>query len=68
MLLSIHEFAEYLHQISRRFFELSLIAVERLRYLCKYTQNIAKHQVIAKKYMILDYRCRKRRLGCSKYV
>ena len=68
MLSSIHIFTEYVRQISRRFFELGLIAVERPCYLCKYMKIIAKHQLISQKYLLVDYRCQKRHLGHSRYM
>ena len=68
MLLSIHTFTKYVRQISRRFFELGLIAVERPCYLCRYMNIIAKHQLISQKYLLVDYRCRKRHLSRSRYM
>ena len=68
MLSSIHTFTEYVGQISRQFFELGLIAVERPCYLCKYMKIIAKYQLISQKYLLVDYRCRKRHLGRSRYM
>ena len=68
MLSLIHTFNEYVSRISTRYFELGLIAVERPCYLCKYMKIIAKNQLISQKYLLVDYWCRKRHLGRSRYM